>query len=34
MTNVACGLDVDMSMYGVVTWILRNKIYDLVACKF
>jgi len=34
MTNIAYGSDVGMSMYGAMIWILRNKIYDLVICKF
>jgi hypothetical protein len=34
MTNLACGSNVDMCMYGVVTWILGNELYDLVTCKF
>jgi len=26
VTNIVCGLDVDMCMYGAMTWILKNKL--------
>jgi hypothetical protein len=32
MTNLAYGLELDMCVYGVVTSMLGNKIYDLVTC--
>jgi hypothetical protein len=31
--NLACALNVDMCMQGVVTKILGNNFYDSVTCK-